>query len=122
MGQPVVHVEIIGRDPAKLRSYYADLFGWEYDTSALVSDTVSESTDYGFVDLPGTPAGVGGGPAYAPHTVTYIGVDDVEAALARAESLGGTRVLGPARAPGRDLVIGQFRDPEGNLVGVAGAA
>jgi hypothetical protein len=31
MGQPVVHFEIIGSDPAKLRSYYGELFGWEFD-------------------------------------------------------------------------------------------
>lgn len=29
MGQPVVHFEIIGSDPARLRGYYGDLFGWE---------------------------------------------------------------------------------------------
>jgi uncharacterized protein len=29
MGQPVVHFEIIGPDPAKLRSYYGELFGWQ---------------------------------------------------------------------------------------------
>ena len=29
MGQPVVHFEIIGKDPEKLRSYYGDLFWWE---------------------------------------------------------------------------------------------
>jgi uncharacterized protein len=27
MGQPVVHFEIIGKDPGKLHSYYSDLFG-----------------------------------------------------------------------------------------------
>jgi hypothetical protein len=33
MGQPVVHFEIIGKDPARLRGYYGELFGWEFDTS-----------------------------------------------------------------------------------------
>jgi len=31
MGQPVVHFEIIGKEPAKLRSYFGELFGWETD-------------------------------------------------------------------------------------------
>jgi predicted enzyme related to lactoylglutathione lyase len=31
MGQPVVHFEIIGRDPHKLRSFYDDLFGWKME-------------------------------------------------------------------------------------------
>src|SRR5437660_384521 len=30
LGQPVVHFEVIGTDPAKLRSYYRELFGWDY--------------------------------------------------------------------------------------------
>ena len=45
----------------------------------------------------------------------------MEAALRKAESLGGTRVMGPEGRPGT-LVVGQFTDPEGNLVGVAGQA
>jgi len=43
MGQPVVHFEVIGRDPGKLRSYYGDLFGWEFDTGGPVSTAVSEA-------------------------------------------------------------------------------
>jgi uncharacterized protein len=125
MGNPVVHYEIIGPDPAGLREYYAALFGWEYDTSHPVSDAVSEPDGYGFIggnvtpDGTGIPGGVGGGPAYRSQTVFYVGVDDVEAALQAAERHGGTRVLGPAKAP-TGLVIGHFTDPAGNLVGVAG--
>ncbi|MFF5985978.1 VOC family protein [Prauserella flavalba] len=52
----------------------------------------------------------------------YVGVDDVESALREAERLGGTRRMGPERTPGGDLVVGQFTDPEGNLIGVAGLA
>jgi predicted enzyme related to lactoylglutathione lyase len=128
MGQPVVHFEITGRDPGALRSYYGSLFGWEFDTSGSVSEAVSEAGNYGFVepgrtpDGAGIPGGVGGGAGYPGHVVFYVGVPDVEAALRQAESLGGTRVLGPDRAPGRDLVIGHFTDPEGHLIGVAGPA
>ena len=48
-------------------------------------------------------------------------VADVEAALQRAERLGGKRVMGPERAP-TGLVVGHFTDPEGNLIGVAGTS
>ncbi|MGW3965477.1 VOC family protein [Amycolatopsis sp. NPDC005003] len=54
--------------------------------------------------------------------VFYVGVPDVAAALAEAERLGGTRRMGPDRAPGRDLVVAHFADPEGNLIGLAGPA
>ena len=31
MPQPVVHFEVIGKDPARLRKYFGELFGWEFD-------------------------------------------------------------------------------------------
>jgi predicted enzyme related to lactoylglutathione lyase len=125
MGQPVVHFEIIGTDPAGLRGFFGELFGWEFDTSGTVAAEVSEPTDYGFIELltasdgSGIRGGVGGGEAHHPHTVFYVGVPDVEQALQRAEDLGGHRELGPVVAP-NGLVVGHFKDPEGNLIGVAG--
>jgi predicted enzyme related to lactoylglutathione lyase len=128
MGLPVVHFEVTGKDPAKLRAYYGELFGWEFDTSSPVAEAISESGNYGFVDRNvttdgvGIPGGVGGGKGYDGHVIFYVGVPDVEAALQQAETLGGTRRLGPERAPGGGLVIGHFTDPEGHLIGVAGPA
>ena len=127
MGQPIVHFEIIGRDPDRLRRYYAELFGWEYEVGDTVSTAVSEAGRYGFVDartLDGAdavPGGVGGGSGHEPRVLFYVGVDNVEAALARAEALGGRRELGPDGVPGT-LVVGRFSDPEGNVIGVAGTA
>ena len=125
MGNPVVHFEIIGTDPAKLREYYHELFGWEFDTSGSVVPSVSQAGEYGFTEPGGDgpiPGGVGGGPGYRPQVVFYVGVPDVGAALRKAESLGGTRVLGPEQALGRDLMVAHFTDPEGNLIGIAGPA
>jgi uncharacterized protein len=45
-------------------------------------------------------------------------VPDVEAALAKAEQLGGARVMGPDEVPGAGVVLGQFTDPEGHMIGV----
>lgn len=116
MAQPVVHFEILGRDGAALREYYATLFGWRFSDA--------EPGGYALTD-PGHGtggAGIGGGvgavPAdYPGHVTIYVEVPDVEAALAQAESLGGRRVMGPHQLPGGE-VIGQFADPEGHLIGV----
>ena len=59
MAQPVVHFEIIGKEPAKLRSYFGELFGWEFDTSSPVAEAVSEPDDYGFVNRNTTSDGTG---------------------------------------------------------------
>jgi uncharacterized protein len=123
MGRPVVHFEIIGADPERLRGYYGALFGWEFDTSGGVAASVSEPGNYGFVAPPGgegIPGGVGGGAGFPGRVLFYVGVPDVDAALREAERLGGVRMMGPERAPDSPLVVGHFTDPEGHLIGVAG--
>jgi uncharacterized protein len=128
MGQPVVHFEIIGASPEKLRSFYGDLFEWEFDTDAPVATAVSEPGNYGFVDRyttsdgTGIRGGIGGGSGYEGRAIFYVGVPDVEAALRNAQRLGGTRRMGPEKNPGGNLVVGHFTDPEGHLIGVAGPA
>jgi hypothetical protein len=121
---PVVHFEIIGSNPAALREFYHELFGWSFDTSSPVASAVSDPTDYGFVEPiasgagSGIAGGVGGGEGYAPRHIFYISVPDIEQALQRAEALGGTRLLEPAAAPS-GLVVAHFADPEGNRIGLA---
>ncbi len=122
MGQPVVHFEIIGKDGDKLRSYYGELFGWEFDTGNPMNYGVVQReanvSDSGI----GIGGGVAGGPeGYGGHVTFYVQVPDVEAALAQAESLGGTRIMGPDTVM-EGLVIGQFTDPEGHMVGVVNRA
>jgi predicted enzyme related to lactoylglutathione lyase len=125
MSNHVVHFEIIGNEPAMLRRYYAELFGWEYAMSDAATAEVSSPGEYGFVDGAttgdgsGINGGVGGGPGHDPRVLFYVSVPNVEAALQAAERLGGTRELGPEGTPGT-FMVGRFRDPEGNLIGVAG--
>jgi predicted enzyme related to lactoylglutathione lyase len=118
MGQPVIHFEVIGKDGEKLQRYYSALFGWEIDAN--------NPLNYGAVAREGN--GIAGGiasvadPDYPGHVTVYVEVPDVEAALAKAEGLGGARVFGPAPVPGTDLELGQFTDPEGHLIGLMKAA
>jgi uncharacterized protein len=127
MAQPVVHFEVVGEDPARLRAYFSQLFGWNFAVPSPVAKEVSAPNEYGFLDLvttddgTGIRGGVGGGPGYESHAVFYVGVPDVAAALQRAEDLGGTRVMGPVTSP-NGLVVGHFKDPESTLIGVAGTA
>ncbi len=118
MGQAVVHFEVIGKDGGKLQSYYSELFGWEMDTNNPMNYGLVPREGNVSPDGIGIGGGVAGGPdGYDGHVTFYIEVPDVEAALAKAESLGGTRVFGPHEVmPG--LVLGQFTDPEGHLIGL----
>ncbi len=118
MGQPVVHFEVIGKDAAALRSFYSDLFEWRVDAD--------NPLNYGIVPRDGNVSadgiGIGGGIGQAPegysgHVTFYVEVPDVEATLARAESMGGTRMMGPQQVM-EGLEIGLFNDPEGHTIGV----
>jgi predicted enzyme related to lactoylglutathione lyase len=118
MGQPVVHFEIIGKDAKKLQSYYADLFGWEIDSENPMSYGIVQREGNTNADGVGIGGGVGTGPeGYGGHVTFYIEVPDVEAALAKAESLGGTRTMGPEKIMD-GVELGHFTDLEGHLVGV----
>ena len=126
MVDSVVHIEVIGRDPARLRDFYGRLFGWQFDLPSPVAGEVSDGEQYGFVNpVNGSgpvAAGVGGGAAFAPHAVFYVGVADVAAALAEAVRLGGSVVMPVSARPDGQLVVAQFADPEGTVVGLAGPA
>jgi uncharacterized protein len=118
MGQPVLHFEVIGKDGGKLQGFYAQMFDWEIDANNQMNYGIvprEGNTDENGVGIGG---GVGAGPeGYAGHVTFYVEVPDVEASLARAERLGGKRLMGPDTVmPG--LEIGQFSDPEGHLIGV----
>jgi uncharacterized protein len=122
MGQPVVHFEILGNDVDQLKSYYSQLFGWEIDSNNPIN--------YGLVPRDGNVSadgtGIGGGVGQAPegypgHVTFFVEVPDVEAALTKAESLGGSRMMGPEKVM-EQVEIGLFRDPEGHLIGVVKAA
>ena len=118
MGQAVVHFEIVGRDTEKLHNYYSELFGWEIDAN--------NPMNYGMVQRDGNVnsegIGIGGGIGPAPegypgHVTFYVEVPDVEAALAKAERLGGTRMMGPEKVMDT-IEIGLFNDPEGHVIGL----
>jgi predicted enzyme related to lactoylglutathione lyase len=96
MGQPVVHFEVVGKDGEKLQIYYAELFDWDVNAE--------NEMKYGLVDREansnaegiGLGGGIGQGPeGYGGHVTFYVEVPSVEEALSKAESLGGSRVMGP---------------------------
>jgi predicted enzyme related to lactoylglutathione lyase len=122
MGYPVVHFEVIGKDGEKLRSYYSELFDWRIDADNEMNYGIVSREENQAPDGTGIGGGVAQGPeGYEGHVMFYVGVPDVEAALAKAEALGGTRVMGPETIMG-SMVLGHFTDPEGHLIGLVNDA
>ena len=118
MGRPVVHFEIVGKDAPALQSFYSELFEWEIDADNPMGYGIVSREGNVDADGRGIGGGISSGPeGYPGHVTFYVEVPDVEAALARAESLGATRMMGPDEVM-EGLVIGLFTDPEGHTIGV----
>lgn len=118
MGQPVVHFEVIGKDGDKLKRYYGELFDWKIDSDNPMNYGMVSREGNVSSDGTGIAGGVAAGPeGYDGHVTFYVEVPDVEASLAKAESLGGTRIMGPDTIM-EGMVLGQFSDPEGHVIGV----
>ena len=82
MGAKVIHVEVTGKDGAKLQKFFSDVFGWSLDTSNRVATAYRQED--------GLTGGIGGAQDGTPGGVTfYVHTDDPKATLARAEAAGG---------------------------------
>jgi len=116
MGQPVAFFEVVSSEPERAQKFYAELFGWQ-----VVPDQAMGG--YALVDTGAGEGAIGGGigastgPGDAGVKI-YMKVDDLDAFLARAEQLGGTRMLPPTDLPGDFGRIAVFTDPDGNPVGL----
>jgi predicted enzyme related to lactoylglutathione lyase len=122
MGQAVVHFEIIGTDATRLQGYYSSLFGWKIDANNPMRYGMVQREGNVSTEGLGIGGGIGPGPeGYPGHVTFYVEVRDVEAALAKAQRLGGTRMMGPEKV--MDMVeLGLFADPEGHVIGVVKSA
>jgi predicted enzyme related to lactoylglutathione lyase len=109
---PVVHVEISATNLGAASKFYADLFGWKIEHIPEMNYATFE---------PGEGVGGGFNPVTeenpAGSVVVYIGTDDIEASLAKAEQLGGKAIVPKTEIPGMGW-FGMFLDPIGNKIGL----
>jgi len=111
MSNKIIWYEVLGKDGKNLRSFYTNLFGWKYREQP--------GMDYGMTDPQDT--GIGGGIGTVDNGISwagfYVGVDDVEDALRKAQGLGAKVIVPTTKLP--DVTFAVFADPEGNPVGLA---
>jgi uncharacterized protein len=117
MGRPVIHFEIMGRDSARLRAFYGDLFDWKLNADNPFGYATVEREDNLTTEGVGIGGGIGQTSDFPGYVTIYVEVPDVEASLAQAVELGGTRLMGPEQIMD-GVEIGMFTDPEGNVIGV----
>jgi hypothetical protein len=102
---PIVYFEIAGPKGAGLREFYAEVFEWRIDAASGVP---ASSTG-------GLRGGLREDPA---EKILYLGVPDIDAALARIEAAGGIVILPRTVVPGI-VTYALFLDPAGNRLGLA---
>lgn len=116
MGRPVVHFEIVGKDAKALQNFYSELFEWDINADNPMNYGTVER--YTRADGTGIGGGVGVGPeGYEGHVTFYVEVPDVDAALTKAEQLGGKTMMGREKVM-EGVTIGMFQDPEGHVIGL----
>lgn len=107
----ICHWEMQTSNPETARKFYEPLFGWKL--------TYEKEMNYVMIETGGQPnGGMNIVKNIEPSAILlYVLVDDIEAKLARAGSLGGTTVTPKTPIPH----VGYFaviKDPEGNQIGV----
>jgi predicted enzyme related to lactoylglutathione lyase len=109
-GPSVVHWEVQARDPVAQQQFFGELFGWSVDAN--------NPQQYGMVNAGGPGSIPGGiGPASdSPRATFYVQVPSIADTLDKAATMGGQTIM-----PRTDIgmvILAQFRDPEGNLIGL----
>src|SRR2546423_14848806 len=96
--------EVVGQDGEKLRSFYGDVFGWQFNVP-------SPEMNYGMTD--DSQTGIGGGNRHAHggprHAAVFVGVSDPPAAPHQIQKAGGQAAV-PATRDGKGN-LAQVPDP-----------
>jgi predicted enzyme related to lactoylglutathione lyase len=112
MGRPIAWFEVVGSDYDGLKRFYGELFDWQFEEPMDGYAIAAPEGQDGLMGGIGRDPSGGGG-----HATFYVGVEDVQAALDRAESLGG-RTLMPPMEPMQGTTVALMSDPEGHVVGL----
>jgi uncharacterized protein len=115
MGNPVVHFELLSKDPAKVSSFYGELFGWKIQHRPELNYRIVET---------GGEGGINGGIMQPTHEgpwpgnmTMYILVDDLAAYRKRILAAGGKILIEEQEVPGMGW-LSLFTDPDGRMMGL----
>jgi len=111
MADPVVHWQIVAKDPDSEAKFYTALFGW----------SVSTHNALGYREVR-TGGGIDGGIWPSPpegHDLLqiFIEVDDLDASISKALSLGGAVIVPKSELPDGDAMA-ILLDPAGLSFGL----
>jgi predicted enzyme related to lactoylglutathione lyase len=113
VGNPVVQWQIVAKDPDAVARFYSALFGWKVQTDNALGYRVIET---------GNGRGIDGGVWPSPpdgHNLVqlFVEVEDIDAALVKATSLGATIIVPKSELPDGDA-LAIVLDPAGLSFGI----
>jgi uncharacterized protein len=111
MANPVVHFEVLGKDREALKSFYTSLFGWTTQDHPEMRYSIVDKEEGGIGGGIGEPQD--GDPT---HVTFYVAVEDLQATLDKAVSLGGKVLMPIMELP--MVTLAMFSDPEGHAIGI----
>jgi predicted enzyme related to lactoylglutathione lyase len=122
MSGRVVHFEVPFDDGDRARGFYQGAFGWTMMPMPGTSYTMVSTGPFTENVGPSEPGYIGGGLTERNELlqgpVITVDVDDIDAALAKVEQLGGKTVRPRQDIGGGMGFTAYFTDPEGNLLGL----
>ena len=115
MGLPVVHFEMMSKDPAAVSDFYAKIFGWKVQSHPEANYRIFET---------GSKMGIGGGilkpdreGPWPGNQIFYVAVDDLGKYNRKIEKAGGKIHVEEQEVPGMGW-LSLFTDPEGRMNGL----
>ena len=107
---PVVFFDIAAPSLASQASFYHDVFGWEIGPGGGFSVPVASPLSGNLRVEPSKDSSI-------TERVIYIGVPDINGAMAKIVARGGVIVFPRMAIPGA-VIVAMFKDPAGNRMGL----
>jgi len=118
MGQPVVHWELMSKEPEKVAAFYAKIFGWNITHHPEINYRIVET------GAKGPMAGINGGIVqpdregpWPGNMLFYVLVDDLAEYRDKIVKAGGQIHVEEQEVPGMGWLT-LFTDPEGRMNGL----
>lgn len=110
MSAPIVFFDIAGPEGSSLKDFYADVFGWKIGPDGSFSTGVASPTE----PLPTLMGTIRTDPM---EKLLYLGVQDINQTMDLIVEKGGEIDQPRFEVPGV-VILGLFRDPAGNRIGL----
>ena len=115
MGSPVIHFELMSKDPAKVADFYAKIFDWKIQHKPELNYRIVET---------GGKGGINGGivkpersEPWPGNMLFYILVDDLAEYRKKIVAAGGKIQVEEQEVAGMGI-FSLFTDPEGRMMGL----